>query len=199
MGSEEAATRRCLSRRAWLGAAGAAVLGLPAARAEAVGGGPAPLHVPAVLPARERWLWLQNSAGEEVALAYRTGQDYDIRALARIQRLLRDLRADTAGPVPTLLLDMLSLIQERIGYTRPLRVISGFRTPQTNAALPFAARNSLHMRGMAADITVPGMAQEEICGHALLLSHHLGFMGIGWYGSFTHVDIGPQASWARAL
>jgi len=199
MNSEDAATPRHVSRRAWLGAAGAMALGVPAARADLPGHGDVPLPVPAVLPARERWLWLQNNVGEEVAVAYRAGQDYDIRALVRIQRLLRDLRANTAGPVPTLLLDMLSLIQERIGYTRPLRVISGYRTPQTNASLPFAAPNSLHMRGMATDIVVPGMAQADVCAHAMLLSHHLGFMGIGWYGSFTHVDIGPKASWSRML
>jgi uncharacterized protein YcbK (DUF882 family) len=174
-----------------LGAAGAG-----GARADLPGSGAVPSPPP---PARERWLWLRNSAGEEVALAYRRGQDYSIPAMVRIQHLLRDLRAETPGPVPALLLDMLSLIQERIGYTRPLQVISGYRTPQTNALLPHAAPNSLHMRGMAADIVVPGLPQSEICSHALLLSHQLGFMGIGWYGSFTHVDIGPKASWTKML
>lgn len=154
---------------------------------------------PSPPPDRQRWIWIQNEAREEVALAYRSGQDYDIRALARLQHLFRDLRANTAGPIPPLLVDMLSLIQERFSYTRPIRLISGYRTPATNASLPFAAPNSLHMRGMAADIVVPGLAQADVCSLAMMYSQHLGFMGVGWYGSFTHVDIGPKASWTRML
>ncbi|MBR0672716.1 YcbK family protein [Neoroseomonas soli] len=177
---------QALRRRGLLGAA-ASLAALPAGRARAD------------LPDRQRWLWVQNNAGEEVAVAYRTGQDYNIQALARLQHLFRDLRENLAGPTPPLLLDMLSLIQERFGYTRPLRVISGYRTPATNASLPFAAPNSLHMRGMAADIVMPGMAQADVCNQAMQFSQHLGFMGIGWYGSFTHVDIGPKASWTRML
>ena len=178
--------RDLLSRRGLLtGAAGLAAMAAGPARADQA--------------ERQRWLWVTNNAGEEVAVAYRTGQDYDIRALARLQHHFRDLRENLAGPTPPLLLDMLSLIQERFGYTRPLRVISGYRTPQTNASLPFAAPNSLHMRGMAADIVVPGMEQADVCNQAMMFSHHLGFMGVGWYGSFTHVDIGPKASWSRML
>ena len=188
-----------LRRRAFLAGLGAAAIGGGEARADLLGYGEVPSPVPAALPPRERWLWLRNNAGEEVAIAYRSGQDYNIAALLRIQHLLRDLREATTGPVPVLLLDMLSLIQERIGYTRPLRVISGYRTPQTNESLPHAAPNSLHMRGMAADIVVPGMSQSDVVGHAMTLSNHLGFMGIGWYGSFTHVDIGPKASWSKML
>lgn len=195
--SRHETTRR--GRRSVLAGLVLTAAGAGGARADLLGYGDLPSPVPSALPARERWLWLRNNAGEEIAVAYRRGQDYSIPALVRIQHLLRDLRAEAPGPVPTLLLDMLSLIQERIGYTRPLRVISGYRTPQTNASLPHAAPNSLHMRGMAADIVVPGLPQSEVCSHAMLLSHHLGFMGIGWYGSFTHVDIGPKASWTKML
>ncbi|MBW6397125.1 DUF882 domain-containing protein [Roseomonas sp. HJA6] len=186
-------------RRALLAGLGAAAMGgSNSARADYLGFGEVPAE-PAPLPPRERYLWMVNNAREEVVVAYRSGQDYSIDALARLQHAFRDLREDAPGPIPGLLLDMLSLIQERLGYTRPLRVISGYRTPQTNATLPFAAPNSLHMRGMAADIVVPGMAQADVHAHAAALSNHLGFMGIGWYGSFTHVDIGPKASWTRIL
>lgn len=189
---------RRLRRRALLAGIGAAAVGGGAARADLLNAGIAP-PAPAILRPRDRWLWLQNNAGEEVALAYRTGQDYNIGAMARLQNLFRDLREDAPGPIPGLLLDMLSLVQERLGYTRPLRLISGYRTPQTNASLPYAAPNSLHMQGKAADIVVRGMPQAEVHAQAALLSNHLGFMGVGWYGSFTHIDIGPKASWTRIL
>ena len=203
-----APARATLRRRAMFAGLGAASLATRAASAEeeglaAEGTAPQPplptVLAPPPLPPRERYLWMVNNAREEVVVAYRSGQDYSIDALARLQHAFRDLRVDAPGPIPGLLLDMLSLIQERLGYTRPLRVISGYRTPQTNAMLPFAAPNSLHMRGMAADIVVPGMAQADVHAHAATLSNHLGFMGIGWYGSFTHVDIGPKASWTRIL
>lgn len=158
----------------------------------------APFPGHAAAQGRERWIWARNEAGEEVATAYRAGPDYNIAALARLQHLFRDLRANAAGPIPPLLVDMLSLLQERFGYTRPLRVLSGYRTPATNASLPMAAPNSLHMRGMAADIMIPNHAQADVVTQAALLSNHLGFMGVGWYGSFTHIDIGPKASWTRA-
>ncbi len=198
-----------IRRRGLLAGLGTAVLAGGAARAQATPQAPGEWDGPQVLdlrnlapspaPDRQRWIWIQNEAREEVALAYRTGQDYDIRALARLQHLFRDLRASTAGPIPPLLVDMLSLIQERFSYTRPIRLISGYRTPATNASLPFAAPNSLHMRGMAADIVVPGLPQADVCSLAMMYSQHLGFMGVGWYGSFTHVDIGPKASWTRML
>lgn len=176
---------RMVGRRAALAAVGAALAGTGQARADS--------------PPRERWLWIQNGAGEEVAVAYRAGQDYNLAALARLQHLFRDLRVQTPGPIPPLLLDMLSLLQERFGYTRPIRLISGFRTPQTNAMLPHAAVNSLHMRGWAADIIVPGLSQTDVVTQAMTFSNMFGFMGVGWYGSFTHIDIGPKASWARSI
>lgn len=188
-----------LRRRALLAGLGATAIGGGVARADVLGSGGMGGPAPPVLPPRDRWLWLQNNAGEEVAVAYRTGQDYNIAALARLQNLFRDLREDAPGPIPGLLLDMLSLVQERLGYSRPLRLISGYRTPHTNASLPYAAPNSLHMQGKAADIVVRGMPQAEVHAQAALLSHHLGFMGVGWYGSFTHIDIGPKASWTRIL
>lgn len=202
-----------LRRRALLAGLGASVIGGGAAWADVVPSvetppagvpapaSPAPQPEPQVQapPERERWIWVQNNAGEEVAVAYRAGQHYNVAALVRLQRLFRDLRAETAGPIPPLLVDMLSLLQERFGYTRPLKLISGYRTPATNAMLPFAAPNSLHMRGMAADIIVPGFSQTDVVNQAMALSNMLGFMGIGWYGSFTHVDIGPKANWARMI
>jgi uncharacterized protein YcbK (DUF882 family) len=175
-------------RRRVLAAAAAAAVAAPGAR-----------RAGATTPVRERWIWIQNNAGEEVATAYRAGQDYNGAAFGRLQHLFRDLRAETPGPIPPLLIDMLSLLQERFGYTRPLRLISGYRTPATNASLPHAAPNSLHMRGMAADIIVPGLPQGDVVMMAMTLSEHLGFMGIGWYGSFTHMDIGPKASWTRSI
>ena len=147
--------------------------------------------------ARERWIWAQNHAGEEVAVAYRAGENYDIAALARLRHLFRDLREGTQGPLPPLLIDLLSVLQERWSYTRPLMVGSGFRTRRTNAALEGAAPASFHLRGLAADITLRGVPPGDLGLAVWLLSQRLGFGGVGLYRGFVHVDLGPRRAWTR--
>jgi uncharacterized protein YcbK (DUF882 family) len=167
------------SRRALL--AGIAALAAPRlARAEA-----------------ERWIWTQNSAREELAIAYRAGEAYDEFAMARLRRHLRDLRAGEQGPLPPLLIDMLSVLQERWGYSRPLLIHSGYRTRATNAATEGAAPASLHLSGQAVDIEVPGMPMDDLAMQVWSLSRRLGFLGLGVYPRFVHVDIGPQRVWNR--
>lgn len=149
------------------------------------------------VPAPERWVWLRNEIGDEVAVAYRRGDEHDPVAMARLRHLLRDRRAAAEGPLPALLVDMLSALQEQWDYTRPIVVKSGFRTPATNRGLEGAAPGSLHLRGLAVDIAVPGMPLEDVTGRAWLLGHRLGFMGIGLYDRFVHLDIGPHRVWTR--
>jgi uncharacterized protein YcbK (DUF882 family) len=168
-----------------LGAAAAAAAARPGAMARAATAAP------------ERWIWAQNHAGEEVAVAYRAGEAYHPAALARLRRLFRDLREGAEGPLPPLLVDVLSVLQERWGYARPLVVGSGFRTPRTNASLEGAAPASLHLRGLAADITVRGVSAEDLGASVWTLSQRLGFMGVGLYRGFVHVDVGPRRAWTR--
>ena len=61
------------------------------------------------------------------------------------------------------------------------------------------AESYAKMSALAADIIVPGFSQSDVVNQAMALSNMLGFMGIGWYGSFTHMDIGPKANWARMI
>lgn len=159
----------------------------PAARAEIV----------APPAATERFVWLRNAAGEEVAVAYRRGEEHDAFAMARIARLFRDLSAGAQGPLPPLLVDVLSALQEQWGHARPIVVKSAYRTPATNRVLEGAAPASLHLVGRAVDITVPGLALEDLSGKAWLLAHRLGFMGVGLYRGFVHLDIGPHRVWTR--
>jgi hypothetical protein len=60
-------------------------------------------------------------------------------------------------------------------------LISGFRTPA------FAARTSYHIRGMAADIQIPGMTALMVRDLAKAMS----VRGIGYYprSQFVHVDM----------
>src|SRR5690242_11503973 len=134
MAAGRASLRRVtLGRRKLLGAGGA-LLAPVAARAEG-----------------ERFIWTRNGAGEEVATASRSGQDYDGAALGRLRVLVRDSGLGMEGRLPRLLIDIMSVMQEQWGYSRPLLVRSGYRTPQTNASIEGAAPASLHLRGLAVD------------------------------------------------
>lgn len=145
--------------------------------------------------ATERWVWARNHAGEEVAVAYRTGDAYRPQAIASLRHLFRDLREEVQGPLPPMLVDMLSVVQERWGYTRPLLVGSGYRTLKTNRSLEGAAPASFHLRGWAADISVRGVAPLDLGLAVWTLSQRFGFMGVGLYPGFVHLDVGPRRAW----
>lgn len=71
---------------------------------------------------------------------------------------------------------------EKLG--KQLSINSAYRCPAKNAAVG-GASNSFHKQGMAIDISSRNVDPVEIVKHASLL----GFMGIGGYGTFIHVDI----------
>jgi len=94
------------------------------------------------------------------------------------------------------LIDILEKIQDHFG--KPVRVVSGYRTPKYNKMLKGAAKNSQHMYGNAADIKIEDVSPKEVYGW--LNSWHKG--GLGLYPTFTHVDVrntvgGDIARWGK--
>ena len=147
---------------------------------------------------RARFLWMRNQAGEEVAGAYIRADGWiDWQVVARFQHLFRDLRENAAGPMPVLLLDVLWLIQTGWRFERPLILLSGYRTPRTNASIEGAAFNSRHMEGQAADIALRDVPVGQVAEAASSFSRLYNFMGVGVYPGFVHVDIGPRRAWER--
>src|ERR1700687_2361861 len=92
-------------------------------------------------------------------------------ALAEIDDALRDYRSDEVYPIATNLLDLLYHLGRRLDTDCQFELTSGHRSPETNAALheldSGVAANSLHMKGQAADITLPGRALRKIYEGAL--------------------------------
>lgn len=78
----------------------------------------------------------------------------------------------------------LERIRERLG-NRPITITSGYRTAKHNTAVG-GAKNSFHLRGMAADIVVEGMSPKQVQS---TLSDWPGGLGLG--ATFTHLDIRP--------
>lgn len=102
-------------------------------------------------------------------------------------REFRDRRTDELLGPPCRLLAALEHLRGEVG--RPLRIISGYRSPSTNAAVGGAPR-SRHLAGDAVDIPE---------GYATVAqAEKAGFVGIGRRGQWAvHVDMrpGPAARW----
>lgn len=137
--------------------------------------------------------------GDNYDLVYFKNGEYVSDSIARLNHLMRDRRANVATNMDTTLYDQLYLLQTTLGLNRPIHVLSGYRTPETNAKLrrrsKRVAKHSLHMEGRAADIYVPGTHVSKLQQAAL------GFAagGVGLYSSsnFIHLDTGPVRNWGR--
>lgn len=72
-------------------------------------------------------------------------------------------------------------------------ISSGCRTRAHNARVG-GARNSYHMKCMAADISIPGVAPKQIRDFAMALPER---GGVGTYCStpIVHIDVGPKRQW----
>lgn len=71
-------------------------------------------------------------------------------------------------------------------FNAPVTISSGCRCKAYNAKIG-GAKNSKHMEGIAADITVKGVSPDEV--HKFI-TEHVGnyWAGIGKYATFTHID-----------
>jgi uncharacterized protein YcbK (DUF882 family) len=181
--------RAVLGRRCFLGLGGGAL-------AAAALLGPADALAAIRAPARELSL-LNTHTGERLKAEYWVKGRYVKDALAEINEILRDHRTDERHPIDRDLLDLVHLLHARVSRREPFHIISGYRSPATNAMLAGrsngVARNSYHMRGMAIDLRMPGVGTRDLYRTALRLRGG----GVGYYpdSGFVHIDVGPIRSW----
>lgn len=152
----------------------------------------------ALFKAKERHLSFRNlHTDETVDVRYFRGGHYEPKGLSDLNRALRDWRTGDVMDMDTGLLDTLWLLRQRLGTRQPFHLISGYRSPKTNAALAKTsngvAKKSYHMRGMAADVALPDVRLATLRDEAL----DLGAGGVGYYAKsgFVHVDVGPVRHW----
>jgi uncharacterized protein YcbK (DUF882 family) len=148
--------------------------------------------------APERTLRLYNThTGEQSDVTYWAEGVYQPDGLADVNRLLRDHRSGEVSSIDTGLLDLLCVLAASLGTQQRFHVISGYRSPASNALLREqgggVARRSLHMDGLAIDIRVPGRNLADLRRAALAL----GGGGVGYYpaSDFVHVDVGRVRTW----
>jgi len=127
---------------------------------------------------------------------FRDGR-YQPQALQQIDYILRDHRTGEIKPIQRPLLALLFELSQQLKPAARFHVISGYRSPTTNAKLrersSGVAGGSLHMQGKAIDIRVPGLAASEL--HQICLELKKG--GVGYYpkSDFVHVDTGRVRYW----
>ena len=135
--------------------------------------------------------------GEDLRVSYWADGRYEPEALARLDRLLRDFRTGEEYAIDPRLFDLLHALRGRLDSVQPFHVVSGYRSPRTNAMLQRAAggvaSRSLHMQGMAIDIRVPGRRTADVNRAARSLKAG----GVGHYpkSGFVHVDTGRVRFW----
>jgi uncharacterized protein YcbK (DUF882 family) len=95
------------------------------------------------------------------------------------------------------LIDQLFVLRQKLDTNQPFQIISGYRSPKSNAMLRSngrgVARRSLHMTGQAIDIRVSGRSLSQVRLAALSLSAG----GVGYYpkSQFVHLDTGRVRRW----
>jgi uncharacterized protein YcbK (DUF882 family) len=135
--------------------------------------------------------------GESISTVYYENGRYIPGALREINYFFRDFRANEIKPIDPRLLDLLHAIHLKLDSSKPFNLISGYRTPATNAMLAAhnegVARHSMHIEGRAADINVPDRQLSMLQQVALPLQ----FGGVGYYpqSNFVHVDTGRVRHW----
>ncbi len=135
---------------------------------------------------------------ETASITFKRNGRYVASGLRKLNRFLRDWRRNEPTKMDPKLFDLIWEVYRRTGSNKTITVVSGYRSPKTNAALRRRGRGvatkSQHIRGKALDFFIPGVSIEQI--RALGLKAEVG--GVGYYrGSFVHLDTGRVRHWPR--
>ncbi len=115
----------------------------------------------------------------------------------KLSSFLRDFRTGDVHSIDLRLMDTLLKIQKKTGSKGVCEVISGYRSPQTNASLRGrsggVAKKSLHLKGKAIDIRFTDVPTRHIRDAAISLKAG----GVGYYAKsdFVHIDTGNFRTW----
>ena len=162
--------------------------------------GALPLAAPALaaLPGARSLSFDHTHTSEKITLVYALDDAFVTPALSSLNHFLRDHYSGEVGQIDPQLFHLLHHVRRELGVQTPFQVISGYRSPKTNANLRNTrgggvAKRSLHMDGQAIDVRLPGVPLADLRDAAL--SMRLG--GVGFYprDQFVHLDTGRVRNW----
>ena len=137
--------------------------------------------------------------GERLDTIYWIEGRYISEAIREVNLFMRDWRNGKAVEMDTRTIDIMAASHNLVEASQPYMLLSGYRSPETNAMLRSqssgVARNSLHMRGQAADLRLSDRSVSQIARAAA--SCQAG--GVGRYSgsNFVHMDCGAVRTWGR--
>lgn len=135
--------------------------------------------------------------GESIDTIYWIEGEYIKEALKEVTYFMRDWRTDDIKTIDPRTIDIAAASHRLMEVNEPYMMLSGYRSPATNAALRAhssgVARNSLHLKGQAADLRLKSRSVNQIYKAAMACSAG----GVGKYSrsNFVHMDCGPVRTW----
>lgn len=141
--------------------------------------------------------FVNTHTNEKILATYWKDGIYDKGALKDINYVLRDFRTGEIAKMDPTLLDLLVELHRRTGSRKAFQIISGYRSPKTNAMLASAsngvAKHSMHMEAKAVDIRLYDVALGDLRDTAIGMKSG----GVGYYAksNFVHVDTGRIRRW----
>jgi uncharacterized protein YcbK (DUF882 family) len=135
--------------------------------------------------------------GESIDTIYWIEGKYIPEALREIAHFMRDWRDNRATTIDTRTIDIMAAAHRLLDVNEPYMLLSGYRSPQTNAMLRARSRNvaqnSLHLKGEAADLRLRSRSVSQMARAAGALNAG----GVGRYSGsdFVHMDCGPIRTW----
>jgi uncharacterized protein YcbK (DUF882 family) len=149
------------------------------------------------LPATRSLAFRSLHTGEEVTATYLREGRLHSEGLQVLNHVLRDWRSGEVWEMDPRLFDLLYALRRGMDSKQPFELISGYRSPNTNAQLAAnsngVAKRSLHMQGKATDIRLPERDLKAL--HKAALSLKSGGVGLYSKSGFLHVDTGRVRQW----
>ena len=135
--------------------------------------------------------------GESIDTIYWVEGEYIPEVLSEINHFMRDWRNSKTVKMDPRNFDVMAAAHRLMDVNEPYMLLSGYRSPETNAMLRSkskgVAKNSLHMKGQAADLRLKSRSVGQMARAAQACSGG----GVGTYSrsNFVHMDCGPVRSW----
>ena len=138
---------------------------------------------------------------EEASFTYMVNGVYDQAVLDKLNWFMRDWRLNEPTKMDPKLFDIIWEVYRESGSREPIDVLSGYRSPQTNAMLRRRSRqvaeHSEHMQGKAIDAHFLDVSTARIRDIAMRMQEG----GVGFYPTgitpWVHIDSGGIRYWPR--
>ncbi|MEM9578789.1 MAG: DUF882 domain-containing protein [Pseudomonadota bacterium] len=137
--------------------------------------------------------------GERIDMIYWIEGKYVPEAVKEINYFMRDWRTDGVKSMDLRTIDIMAAAHNMMDVDEPYMLLSGYRSPKTNAMLRSrsrrVAKNSLHMKGQAADLRLSTRSVSQMARAAAACKGG----GVGKYSrsNFVHMDCGVVRTWGR--